>query len=66
MFVSLFKALCFPLFFKQLAFFSVLRILSLIEASGGGRMCCSLQDQLQFWLGGRPGFAVWFCNALAL
>lgn len=40
MFVSLFKALCFPFFFffeKQLAFSSVLRILSLIEVSGGGK-----------------------------
>lgn len=37
MFVSLFKALSFLFFFffKQLAFSSVLRILSLIEVSGG-------------------------------
>jgi len=67
MFVSLFKALCFPFFFseKQLAFSSVLRILSLIELSGRAKMCCGSQDQLLVWLGGKPGFAVRFCNAVS-
>lgn len=62
MFVSLFKALCSPMFFfyQTISISSVLRILTLIEGSRGEG--CSAACRMQACLGGGPSFAGRVCD----
>lgn len=61
MFVSLFKALCSPIFFYQtISISSVLRILTLIEVSRGEG--CSAARRIQACLGGVPRSAGRVCD----
>lgn len=65
MFVSLFKALCFPFFMKQLAFLVFSEFLPLLKSVGGqDALWLCKKDQLGALLGGMPGFTGRFCYSM--